>query len=101
MDRVAREGALSEEELRLKRAELERRLSEAQSQWEHTQDRLTREEAALTNELMSKMRSVVREVAKTRGYLLVLDKSGLLFASPAEEITDEVVSRYDQHARFP
>ena len=62
----------------------------------------TRDGQAFANNLINKIRGemvvVIENLAKERGLDLVLDamSSGVVTASPAIDITDEVVRRYDQ-----
>jgi len=62
----------------------------------------TRDGQAFANNLINKIRGemvvVIENLAKERGLDLVLDamSSGVVTASPAIDITDEVIRRYDQ-----
>jgi Skp family chaperone for outer membrane proteins len=52
----------------------------------------------LTNRLRTEMVTIIESLSKERGYDLVLDlgTSGIVTFSPAIDITEEVVKRYDQ-----
>ena len=54
--------------------------------------------ANLIQKLRTEMIAVIEALAKERGYDLVLDRgtSGVVTYSPAIDVTDEVVRRYDQ-----
>ncbi len=62
----------------------------------------TRDGQAFANNLIAKIRgemvTIIENLAKERGLDLILDamSSGVVTASPAIDITDEVVRRYDQ-----
>jgi outer membrane protein len=67
---------------------------------EDSQAALEQEEGAMLQELGDKLLAVVREYAARNGFAVVFDVSApngpVLWASPAVDITNEIVKLYDQ-----
>lgn len=76
-----------------KKKTLEREMSDAK-------DDLTAEQQRLLQGLGQRMMTIIEKYAKERGYSLVLDVSSpdtpVLFASSAIDITQDIVTQYDQ-----
>lgn len=81
---IAKENALIEAEIRDYQHE---RLMASQ--------RLSLMEAELVEEIMGRLRVVIADIAKERGYTAVLTESGAAFVQPRLDITAEVVKRYN------
>ena len=73
---------------------------EVQRLGEDSQAALDREEGALMQQLGDKLMAAIRDYASRNGYAVVIDVSmpngPVLWASPAIDITNEIVKLYDQ-----
>lgn len=63
-----------------------------------SQQEIQKREQDLTKPILEKMAKVIAQVAKDKGYELVLEKNqgGLLWGKPELEITDEVIKAYEK-----
>jgi outer membrane protein len=80
-----------EDEYRRKYADLEQQLISARADTE-------RREQQLTQEIMERLRQIVREIGKSEGYGLILEKSQdvVLYAPEGGDLTDRVIATYDR-----
>lgn len=97
LEAQARDGVLKEDRLREKRADLERKLMEVTRYWQESQKTLSEEERRLTQEIFAKMASIIGGIAQAEGFTFVFDKneSGLLYAPPELEVTNELIRKYN------
>lgn len=88
MDEKAR--AAKEQEIRGQMMELQQEGMSAQREFQQ-------KDQQLSGPILNKLRKTVADVAKAKGYTLVLDKNenAVLYFDPADDITDEVVKKYD------
>ncbi len=88
---------LSREALRKKRKLFERKQQEYRYFLEDAQDELREEEARGIQKLLKDLTKVIRNIAKKRGYILVLEKSkgGILYNTPKIDITADVIKDFD------
>jgi outer membrane protein len=91
---------LSEAARKTKTEEMERKFGEAQGLLRQLQQELGGRERELMNALFEKMGQIVREMAEAEGFTYVLEKnqSGIMYAPPAFDLTNELVRKYN--ARF-
>ncbi len=88
---------LSPEALRKKRRIFERKQQEYKFLLEDAQDELREEETRGIQKLLRDLRKVIADIAKKRGYILVLEKSkgGILYNIPQIDITADVIREFD------
>ncbi len=90
---------MAEEARREKQADLDRKFMELQNRFMQMQQELSGKEQDIMRGIIDKMTQVVNEIADAEGFTYVFEKSaGLLRAPPANDLTNEVVRRYN--ARF-
>jgi outer membrane protein len=91
---------LSESARREKAGELERKFGEAQALLGQLRQELGVRERELMNSLFDKMGQIVKEIAEAEGFTYVLEKnqSGIMYAPPSFDVTNELVRKYN--ARF-
>jgi outer membrane protein len=56
---------------------------------------LQQHDRELTGAIVSDLATVIRQLGEKDGYTVVMEKSGLLWAMPSTDITDQVVRTYD------
>lgn len=83
-----------------KEAEFRARSQEFQKKYMEYGDKLNNEKQERENAIIEALRVIVDELAKTKGYSYVFERSmgGILYAPPADDLTDEVIKIYN--ARF-
>lgn len=50
----------------------------------------------LLNKIKKEVITIVREIGKTEGYLLIIEKLGVLYAPSTIDITDEIIKKYNE-----
>ncbi len=99
LEALAREGVMSQEKLREKQMDLERRVKEVTQYWQEAQKALSDRERKATQTLFLRMSSVVQTIAKAEGFDFVFERAALVYAPESLDITNELVRKYN--AKFP
>lgn len=88
---------LSPEALRKKRKLFERKQQEYRYLLEDAQDELREEEAKGIQKLLAEISRVIANIAKKKGYILVVEKSrgGVIYNIPKIDITADVIRDFD------
>ena len=89
-------GVMSEEAKRDKAIEIDRRMREAQGKAMGFQKELSDREREVTRGMFDRMLTLTREIADADGLTYVFDKSSLLVAPPAADVTNELVRKYNE-----
>lgn len=87
---------MSDEAKRDKAIEIDRRMRETQGKLLGFQKELSDREREVTRGIFDKMFVLTREIAEADGFTYVFDKAGLLVAPPANDITNELVRKYNE-----
>ena len=84
-----------------KAAEVERKTMDAQETYMRLQQELSGKEREAMRPVGEKMGVVAREVAEAEGFTYILDRgtTGLVYAPPALDLTNEFIRKYN--AKFP
>jgi outer membrane protein len=92
---------MAEQARRDKAAELDRKANDLQQFWGQLQKDLSERERELTRGIFDKMAAIVRDIAAADGFTMVLERndSGLVYALPALDLTNELIRKYN--AKFP
>jgi outer membrane protein len=92
---------MAEQARRDKAAELDRKANDLQQFWGQLQKDLSERERELTRGIFDKMAAIVRDLAAADGFTMVLERtdSGLVYALPALDLTNELIRKYN--AKFP
>ncbi len=89
--------AMDEATLRQKAEELDRELVRVSGLYAKLQKELSEEERKATSDIFAKMRQVISQIAEQEGFTFVFEvnESGLLYAPPSLDLTNELVRRYN------
>ncbi len=89
---------LSDDAKRQKAMEFQQRLVELQQVYVKHQEELAKAEAKATKKIFDKMGKIIEQIAKEKGYDLVLERteSALLYAKDGMDLTNELIKRYDK-----
>lgn len=93
-------SAMSEETLRQKQIEMQKKLMELSQKWEKGRAEMAQTEQKELQSIFQKMDPIIKQIAERDGLTLVFEKtdSGLVYAPPSLEITNELVRLYNaQH----
>ena len=76
-----------------KQAEIQERMVKLQETHAKFQGELQQKERDLTAPIVNKLRSIIGEIAKQKGYKLVLEKNEntVLFSEDRDDLTEEVI----------
>lgn len=89
---------MNEEARAKKQGELQARFMKYQEMAARSQAELQQKEAQLTEPLINKLRGVVSDVAKKKGYTLVLEKNEntVLYSQDKDDLTNDVVTSFNK-----
>lgn len=96
MDKMS--GIWNKETKDAKESELRTRGQEFQDKYMKYRDELDNKRQERENAIIEDLRVIVDELAKKKGYSYVLEKSlgGILYAPPADDLTDEIIKTYNK-----
>lgn len=96
---LEKKGAMLNEKAReQKENEYKEKLREYQKQASEFEDELRQKNIEVTNQMLSELKELISKLAKEQGYTVIIEKNegGVIFISPAVDLTDEVIKRYNQ-----
>ena len=81
-----------------KQAELQERIMKYQESRGRSQMELAKKEKDLTNPILAKLRGVIAEIAKSKGYSVVLEKNEntVLFSQDKDDLTTDVIAAFNK-----
>lgn len=84
-----------------KQTELQERFAKLQEMQARSQMELQQKEAELVQPIVTKLRTIIQDVAKQKGYTIVLEKNEntVLFSQEKDDLTSEVISQYNKSAK--
>jgi len=88
---------LNEKARTKKQNELQERMMKFRETAGRSQMELQKKEQELTQPILEKMRSIIEEMAKQKGYDIVLEKTtaGVVFSTGKDDLTEELVKAYN------
>ena len=89
---------LSQDALKEKRDNYQRKFMEYQQQAKEFTEQLARKEGESTNKLIGTLRTVVESIARKDGYTFVFEKSqgGVVYGPTSADITTQVIQQYNK-----
>jgi outer membrane protein len=92
---------LSEEARSAKERDYQKRVKDYQRFTKDIQETLQQTDADLTRKILETILKVVKEVGKSEGYSIVLERteSSLVYADESMDITDEVIKAFDKQGK--
>ncbi len=92
---------MSDEALRAKRMELERKMSDYKILYQDAQRELKERDRKVSQRLMEMLKKVIDKIGKSGGYTLIVEKNqaGILYGSPKADITDQVLKAFNEMYR--
>jgi outer membrane protein len=103
-DTIERQGATMTAEARADREkQYQTKLKDYQRIASDYQTELQQKDMEFTTRILKELEEIIRFMGETDKYTLILEKSqaGILFATPSIDITDRVISRYNESAKKP
>ena len=89
---------MNEEARAKKQSELQSRMMKFQQSAQQSQDELQSKERSLTQPIISRLRSIIAEVAKKKNYSIVLERNEnfVLYSEEKDDLTAEVIAIFDK-----
>ncbi len=90
--------ALSDEARSKKQMEFQQKVMKLQEMVGRSQQEIQKREAELTGPLIEKIRAVITDVAKTKGFSMIIEKNAgsVLFHNEKDDVTSEVVEAFNK-----
>lgn len=86
---------LTPERKQAKMNEYQERYKALSEEFDRHQRELARAEQTATADIMKRLVELASRIAQEKGYAMVVEKSAVVFAAPALEMTDELIRRFD------
>lgn len=89
---------ISEDALRQRESEYQRKYGELEQRFAMFKTDMEKREQELTQEILARLRQIVRDIGREEGYSLILEKSQdvVLYAPEGGDLTDRVIAVYDK-----
>lgn len=89
---------MSDEARAKKQQELQERIMKLQEKGAQTEQELRAKEQQLTQPILTKLRTIITDEAKKKGYSMVLEKSEntVLFSQDKDDLTQDVIAAYNK-----
>ncbi|HEY1852819.1 MAG TPA: OmpH family outer membrane protein [Candidatus Binataceae bacterium] len=95
-DELEKKGPLMQPDQRQSLEEqYSRKLRDFQDDYKSTRESLQEKDNEITGAIVRDLATIVRQIGVKNGYTMVMEKGNLLWATPATDITDDVIRNYD------
>lgn len=91
-------AVLSEDARMKKQGEIQERVMKLQEKTMKSQQEIQVKEKDLTEPLVGQLKNLIAEIAKKKGYTIILEKSetSIMYAPDGDDITNELISSFNQ-----
>ena len=92
---------MSDEARTKKQGEIQERILKLQEQTARSQGEIQKKEQELTEPIVTKLRQIISDLAKQKGYTVVLEKNEnmILFSLEKDDLTEEVISLFNKQVK--
>jgi outer membrane protein len=95
-DELDQRGTMMKPEVKQEKlADLQKKLMETQQIYVQLQQELSKRESDVTAEIFKKMGVILNTMGEEQGYTLIVEKSAVLYAKTALDLTNELIRRYN------
>jgi outer membrane protein len=96
MENLRKQGMVMDEKSRAeKEASIQKQVMAFEESKMRNQQEFQKRDQEISEPIIKKLRGIVSDVAKEKGYTLVIDTSSVVYAETSDDITEEVIKRYD------
>jgi len=96
MEELRKQGMVMDEKSRSeKEAAIQKQVMAFEESKMRNQQEFQKRDQEISEPIIKKIRSIVSDVAKEKGYTLVIDTNSVVYAETSDDITGEVIKRYD------
>lgn len=92
-----KKAVLSQASLEKKQQEFRDEMMKYQESVNHSQEDIQKKQQDLAKPVVEKMRKMIAQIAKDKGYSLILEKSpSILYSMDGDDLTDLIIQAYDK-----
>ena len=96
MEELRKQGMVMDEKSRTEKEQnIQRQVMAFEESKMRNQQEFAKRDQEISEPIIKKLRGIVSEIAKEKGYTLVIDNSSVVYGDTSDDITDEVIKRYD------
>lgn len=96
MEDLRKQGMVMDEKSRAeKEAAIQKQVMAFEESKVRNQQEFQKRDQEISEPIIRKLRSIVGEISKEKGYTLVIDTASVIYADDQDDITSEVIKRYD------
>ncbi len=96
MEDLRKQGMVMDEKSRVaKEAAIQKQVMAFEESKMRNQQEFAKRDQEISEPIIKKLRGIVSEIAKEKGYTLVIDTNSVVYAETSDDITSEVIKRYD------
>jgi outer membrane protein len=96
MEELRKQGMVMDEKSRAeKEAAIQKQVMGFEESKARNQQEFQKRDQEISEPIIKKLRGIVADMAKEKGYTLVIDTNSVVYADTSDDITDEVIKRYD------
>lgn len=96
MEELRKQGMVMDEKSRAeKEAAIQKQVMGFEESKARNQQEFQKRDQEISEPIIKKLRGIVSELAKEKGYTLVIDTNSVVYAETSDDITAEVIKRYD------
>lgn len=96
MEDLRKQGMVMDEKSRAeKEAAIQKQVMGFEESKVRNQQEFQKRDQEISEPIIKKLRDIVSDVAKEKGYTLVIDTNSVVYAETSDDITAEVIKRYD------
>ncbi len=88
-------AVISADERRRRQDKIQRAYKDYQRFGSDSEDELSKKKEEMANRMFDEVAAVIEKFGKEEGYTLILDRSVVLYAPEAVDITDKIIKAYD------
>ncbi len=96
MEELRKQGMVMDEKSRAeKEAAIQKQVMQFEESKMRNQQEFQKRDQEISEPIIKKLRNIVAQISKDKGYTLVIDTASVVYADAKDDITDEVIKRYD------
>ncbi|MGZ3730049.1 MAG: OmpH family outer membrane protein [Bdellovibrionota bacterium] len=96
MEDLRKQGMVMDEKSRAeKESTIQRQVQGFEESKMRNQQEFQKRDQEISEPIIKKLRTIVGQIAKEKNYTLVIDTGSVIYADAQDDITDEVIKRYD------
>jgi outer membrane protein len=96
MEDLRKQGMVMDEKSRAeKEAAIQKQVMAFEESKMRNQQEFQHRDQEISEPIIKKLRTIVAQISKEKGYTLVIDTGSVIYADAQDDITDEVIKRYD------